>query len=112
MADKDAWGSDPSVQVMRKVFQAMEQAQHAFLKQLAIAPDDQRLRQWREQALVLFEKAWVVAKQLGIAMDEETAAAVYCSLLARIMGSAGIVIPAVLLPAGEDVRDIIKAVCT
>jgi hypothetical protein len=111
MADKDAWGSDPSVQVMRKVFHAMEQAQHAFLKRLTIAPGDQRLRQWREQALALFEKAWGVANQLGIAMDEKMAAAVYCALLARIMGTAGTVIPADFLPAGEDVRDIIKAVC-
>jgi hypothetical protein len=111
MADKDTWGSDPSIQVMRKVFHAMELEQQAFLKQLAIAPDDPRLRKWREQALALFERAWGVANQLAIAMDEQTAAAVYCSLLAKIMGAEGIVITAVLLPAGEDVTRLMKAVC-
>ena len=36
MTDMDEWGKDPSVQIMRKVFKGMENAQHELLKPLDI----------------------------------------------------------------------------
>jgi hypothetical protein len=53
MADRDEWGRDPAVQIMRGVFAATEQTQHELLGRLGIAPSDPRLRRWWEQALLL-----------------------------------------------------------
>jgi hypothetical protein len=110
MTDTDEWGGDPSVQIMRKVFKAMEAAQHEFLKQLAIAPYDSRIRGWREKTLALFERCWGVANRMGIAMDADTAPVVYCLLLARIMGAEGIEVPEGLVPAGKDAARLIQEV--
>ncbi|OGP55654.1 MAG: hypothetical protein A2Y65_02760 [Deltaproteobacteria bacterium RBG_13_52_11] len=110
MPDRDEWGRDPSVQGMRKVFKAMETAQQELLERLDIQPYDLRIRRWRGKALALFERAWGIANQLGIAMDTATASAVYCSLLARIMGAEGIEVPEGLVPAGEEAARLIKEV--
>jgi hypothetical protein len=110
MANRDEWGKDPSVQVMRKVFQAMEHAHQELLKRLDIAPDDQRLRTWREQTLALFERCWGVADQLDVTMDEQTAATIYCSLFAKIMEASGIVIPADIFSPEGNVARLIQAV--
>ncbi len=106
----DQWGGDPSVQIMRKVFNGMEKAQHDLLKQLDVAPYDLRIRRWRDQALSLFEKTWHMADRMGATVNEQTAPAVYVHCLAKIMGSEGIHIPVCLLPEAEKVERIFKEV--
>ena len=110
MSDRDEWGKDPSVQVMRKVFRAMEHDHQALLKRLDIAPYDQRLGKWREQTLALFERAWGVADQLDVTMDEQTAAALYCMLFAKIVEVSGITIPADIFPPEGNVGRLMQAV--
>jgi hypothetical protein len=110
MSDRDEWGQDPSVQVMRKLFQAIERDQQELLKRLDITPIDQRLGKWRQQTRVLFEHCWGVADQLNITMDEQLAATVYCSLLAKIMEVSGIVIPDDIIPSDEDIVRLMQVV--
>ena len=109
MSERDEWGRDPSVQVMRKVFQAIEHDQQELLERLGIAPLDQRLGRWREQARVLFARSWGVADRLDITMDGQTAATTYCSLLAKIMEGSGIVIPKDGIPPDENVARLMQA---
>jgi hypothetical protein len=110
MTETDEWGKDPSVQVMRKVFKGMENAQHELLKRLDIIPYDLRIRRWREQALALFERAWGVANRMGITMDEHTASLVYVHCLAKVMGAERINIPSGVLPDAKSVERIFKEV--
>ena len=110
MTDRDEWGKDPSVQILRKVFKGMENAQHELLKQLDITPYDLRIRRWREQALALFERAWATANRMGIAMDEPTASALYVHCLAKVMGAGQINIPAGVLPEVKSVERIFKEI--
>ena len=106
--DRDEWGKDPSVQIMRRIFKGMEKAQHELLERLSILPYDLRIRKWRDQALALFERAWGVANRMGIPIDEQTASAVYVHCLAKIMGSEGINIHAGLLPEAKGVESILR----
>lgn len=108
--DGDEWGKDPSVQFMRKVFKGMEKAQHDLLKRLDIIPYDPRIRRWRDQALALFERAWGVANQIGITMDEPTASLVYVHCLAKVMGAERVNIPAGILPEAKSVERILKEI--
>ena len=108
--DKDEWGKDPSVQIMRRVFKAMEKAQHELLERLSIPPYDLRIRKWRDQALSLFERAWGIANRMRIPMDEHTASLVYVHCLARVMGAERINIPIGILPEAKSVERIFKEV--
>jgi hypothetical protein len=110
MTDVDQWGRDPSVQILRKIFQGMEKAQHELLKGLNIVPYDLRIRRWREQALALFERAWDVANRMGVTMNEHTASTIYVHCLAKIMGLEGINIPAGILPETENGLRVFKEV--
>jgi hypothetical protein len=110
MNDSDEWGRDPSVQIMRKVFKAMEKAQHALLSRLDISPYDLRIRKWREQTLALFEEAWEVANRNGISMDEAMASAVYCHCLVKVIDSEGHKVPEGIVPKGKDVAWLFKEV--
>ena len=104
----DEWGRDPSVKAMRSVFKAMEDALEGLLKQLDISPLDLRVRDWLEQALAKFERAWMEARRQGIPMDEKTAAAVYDHCLAKVIAAGGIKIPESRLAAEKVVE---KLVC-
>jgi len=97
----DEWGRDPSVQAMRKVFQAIETSLEGILKRLDISPYDDRIRGWLEKTLAKFERSWGVAHQMGIPMDEEMAPAVYARCFAQVIGAEGIEIPQDLLPHVE-----------
>ena len=50
MAVADDWGFDPSVRMMRRVYERIEMVQGELLKRLSISPFDPRLRRWREKA--------------------------------------------------------------
>ena len=108
--DRDEWGKDPSVQLMRKVFKEMEKAQHELLKRLDIIPYDSRISRWREQALDLFERACGVANRMGITMDDHTASLVYVHCLAKVMSAERINIPPGILPEAKSVERIFKEV--
>jgi hypothetical protein len=95
---------------MRNVFQAIEHAHQELLKRLDIAPYDQRLGKWREQTLALFERAWSVADQLDVTMDDQTAAALYCTLFVKVVEVSGIVIPADIFPPEGNVARLMQAV--
>jgi hypothetical protein len=99
---EDAWGHDPSVQSMRRVFTFMEEAQQELLLCLNISFFDRRLRRSREQALELFERAWHLAVRRG-GMSEKDAAFLYVHCLARALRLAGIEVPEELLPRDEKV---------
>jgi hypothetical protein len=103
MAYNDEWGSDPAVQMMRKVFGRMEHAYGSLLKALQLSPFDPRMRQWRERALVIFERTWAYAVRRGTDMSEEMASDLYIFALARVMGSGGVPIPEELVPISPDV---------
>jgi hypothetical protein len=104
------WGKDPSVQIMRRVFKEMEKAQHELLKRLNMNIYDLRIRRWREQALALFERAWGVANQMGITMDEHTASLVYVHCLAKVVVADRINIPADILPEAKSIEKILKEI--
>jgi cyanophycinase-like exopeptidase len=108
MVEMDEWGKDPSVQIMRRVFNEMEKTQYELLKRLSITPYDLRIKRWRDQALALFERAWGVANRMGITMDENTASVVYVHCLAKVMGAERINIPTGILPEAKSIEKIFK----
>ena len=110
MADTDNWGKDPSVQIMRGVFNCMEEAQGELLRRLCIGPLDTRLRNWRAHALQCFERAWIQAANRGMHLGEEKAAATYVHCLARTMVSGGISVPLETLPNDEDIEMLLEEV--
>ena len=106
MNARDEWGRDPAVRFMRRVFGKMESVQYRLLEDLSLSSFDERVRPWRERALVIFERMWSYAAQEGISMDEEKAADIYVFSLARVMGSDGIEVPESLVPRKADVSKI------
>ena len=108
MNNKDEWGNDPSVRIMRTVFNAMEKAQQALLGRLGISPYDLRIRKWREQSLAQFEQAWGVANRIGISMDTTMASAVYVHVLAKTIASEGHEIPEGIVPEREEVTRLLE----
>jgi hypothetical protein len=105
---QDEWGHDPSVQSMRRVFSYMEQAQQELLRHLNISHFDKRLRNVREQALELFEKAWPLAVRKGIILGEKEAAPFYSHCLARALRSVGIEVSKDWLPRDEKIIHFLK----
>ena len=96
------WARDPSVRMMRKVFEKMEHAQSAILADLNVSSFDERVRPWRERALIIFERLWSYAMRKEISMDENEAANIYVFSLIRVMESDGMEIPEKLLPRQHD----------
>jgi hypothetical protein len=98
MDNPDEWVRDPSVQMMRKVFKKMEEAYSAILVDLNVSTFDERIRLWRERALISFERLWSYAMRKGISMNENEAADIYLFSLTRVMDSDGVKIPEKFLP--------------
>ena len=108
MDNPDEWARDPSVRMMREVFEKIEGAQSAILVDLNVSPFDERLRPWRERALIIFERLWSCATREGLSMDENVAADMYVFSLARVMGSDGMKIPERLLPRQPDISKVFE----
>ncbi len=106
----DEWGRDPAVQAMRKVFNEMEKSLVQIWERLDISPYDPRIRRWREKALAIFERAWAVANQMRVIMDEKVASVVYAHCLAKVIGSEGIEIPENILPQEKEAEKLINEV--
>jgi hypothetical protein len=108
MTEVDTWGRDPQVRYMREVFAGIEGAQNELLLQLSIEPLDERLRRFREIALKLFEKTWMMAMQRGVAENEKDAAVIYLFCLARALSMRGIDVPADALPKNTAIEKFLK----
>jgi hypothetical protein len=93
---------------MRRVFSYMEQAQQELLRRLNISHIDKRLRNVRDQALELFEKAWPLAVRKGMISGEKEAAPLYVHCLARALSSGGIEVPKDWLPRDEKIIHFLK----
>lgn len=108
MATTEDWGKDPTVQAMRRVFHAMEEAQKVFLERLDVSPLDPRLRSWRERARVAFESAWSKAARLGNFFGQREAAALYLHCLGKILEADGIDIPRELRAPDQELDTLFK----
>ena len=108
MATEDEWGLDPSVRVMRRVFEHIEEAQAKLLQHLSISPFDTRLRSWRETALKFFEKSWIQAKKYGIDLEEKQAATIYVHCLIRVLTMHGIEVAREVFPNDEKIIRLLK----
>ena len=112
MTATDRWQKDPSVQAMRRIFGAVEEAQKAFIEGLGVSPWDPRLRRWRERARVAFESAWSRAARLGATIGEGEAATLYTHCLGKILEADGVELPERLrtmdetlgIPGKEELR--------
>ena len=107
---RDEWGHDPSVQLMRRVFQQMEAFQAALLRQGGIAPFDGRLRRAREVARNDFERIWPIALEKGTLAGEEKASVLYVYCFVRALGMSGITIPADVLAKDETITTFLREV--
>ena len=110
MKEIDAFGHDPQVQYMRRVFAHMEKAQEALLKKIDMAPFDERLRRFRDMALKLFEKTWTTAMQKGVVESEEDAAVLYLYCLSHAFSTRGIEVPSNALPEHKKIQKFAKEV--
>ena len=106
----DDWGRDPSVRAMRRVFKEMEKSKNEVLERLHIDPFDLRIKGWLEKALPAFEKTWMVANQMGVAMDDKRASLIYAHCFAKIIGTEGIEIPAGLVPEDKETERLVNEV--
>jgi len=104
----DEWDHDPSVQMMRQLFSQMERAQERLLRDLDISPFDQRLRDGREHARDLFERARPRAGRKGIVADGKDAASLYIQCLAHALSERGIEVPDEVLQKNGKVVRILK----
>ncbi len=108
MPFQDKWGHDPSVQSMRQVFSSMEEAQQKLLRHLHFSFFDPRLRDSREQALKLFERAWPLAVRQGIITNDKDAAPLYIHCLAKVFSSVGIEVSKDWLPGDEKIIRLLR----
>ncbi len=91
--DKDEWGHDPSVQRTRVVFSIMEKAQNALIKHLELSRFDGRLREIRETARRLFDRAFAATAAKGLNLDEEALTGIYIDALIQAFQRAGVPLP-------------------
>jgi hypothetical protein len=106
----DEWGRDPSVQKMRAVYQAMEEAQAGFFEKLHISRFDQRMRHWRRQARAIFERAWAESNRRGTPMTSHRLANLYLHCLADPVLKSGVKMKEEILPADPDLQLLVNRV--
>ena len=108
--ERDDFGADPQIRYLRQVFGHTETEQGDFLLHLNISPFDDRLRRWREGALKLFEKVWMLSSGRGIASEKEQISKIYLYCLAHFLKLNRIAIPPEILPVDENIESLIKEV--
>jgi len=81
----------------------METAQKKLLGRLNISPLDTRLRRWREEAQVLFERTWPLASRKGITGSEDDVASLYLHCLAQILLLSGVEVTNEALPSDNKI---------
>ncbi len=95
---EDEWGSDPSVQRMRRIFAAIDAKQAKLLVGAGVHRFDKRLALWRKSALRLFEQGFSKAMQTGACLGEKDVCDLYLHCLAQVLVSRGVAVPAGTLP--------------
>ena len=110
MDPADEWGRDPNVRSMRRIFSRLEAAQEALFLNLRIPRFDPRLRRWREQARIAFDRSCAKAASLRIQMNEDLAGVVYIHGLAGIMATEGVEVPVEILPGIDRFKDAVKEI--
>jgi hypothetical protein len=110
MMEPDAFGHDPQVRYMRRVFAHIEKAQNILLEKIGMTCFDERLRRFREMALRLFEKTWGTATQRGIVENEEDAAVLYLYCFSHALSTRGIPVPSDALPEHKEIQKFAKEV--
>ncbi len=110
MIEIDDWGRDPSVRRMREIFSRMEEFQVKLLEQAGVSALDGRLRQARDKARILFEKAWSHSATKGLSMGDVETAGLYIYCLAWALGQSGVEVPEKLLPDDERLKDLIREI--
>jgi hypothetical protein len=108
MTERDEYGRDPSVQMMRKVFSCMEATYTDLLEQSKISFFDSRLGQVRETARDLFDRTRSLASGKGLGPVEEGTARLYAYCLSWALGMAGIEVPGETLPHDKDLEALIR----
>lgn len=106
----DAWGRDPQVGYLRRIFNRLESAQNSFLEKLDMTPWDERLPHIREKALLLFESAWAESNPKGISINEDEFAGLYLFCLVHACRSRGMAIPPEILPENKKLENLIKEI--
>ncbi len=99
----DEWGRDPGVQRMRSVFGKTEEAQSGFLGDSSLSPFDERLKDWRREALRSFEHYWCRAVRKGINLSDEEVAVLYVACLAQVIQRSGVKITSPVLPKDRKI---------
>jgi hypothetical protein len=107
---EDEWSRDPQVCHLRRIFGRIESAQNLFLEKLQITPWDERLRDIRKKALILFESAWAESNPKGVSINEEEFEVLYLLCLARLCRSRGIEIPQETLPNNIKLENLLKEI--
>ncbi|MCX5814519.1 MAG: hypothetical protein NT178_18550 [Proteobacteria bacterium] len=108
--ERDNFGADPQIRYLRQVFGHTETAQADFLHRLNISPFDDRLRRWREAALKLFEKVWMLSSKRGITSEKEQVSKIYLHCLAHFLKLNRIGVPPEILPVDGNIDSLIKEV--
>jgi hypothetical protein len=102
------WGADPQVRYMRQVFAHIEATQDEFLCRISISPFDDRLRRWRDAALGLFEKTWMLSARQNTSADVGEISRMYLHCLAHFLRLNRVEVSQELLPASENISRLIK----
>jgi hypothetical protein len=108
--ERDNFGADPQIRYLRQVFGYTETAQADFLRRLNISPFDDRLRRWRETALKLFEKVWMLSSKKGATSEKEQVSKIYLHCLAHFLKLNRIVVSPEALPVDENIDSLLKEV--
>jgi len=98
----DEWGHNPQVQMMRRVFAAMENVQSEYLRSAGVGPYDPGLRRTRDIARLVFERAWPTLAGRADKTPEEEAGVLYLSCLKYALRKTGVFRDDT--DAGEDER--------
>lgn len=108
METDDAFGRDPQVVYLRRVFSTCERIQKELLAQSGISDVDIRLRKVRRLALDYFERLLPVAMRKGVIDSEEDAGTLYVHCFSKSLGVNRISVPSGVLPASDRIALVIK----
>ena len=98
----DEWGYDPQIQMMRKVFTAMEEVQAELLRAARVDLHEPRLRRARDLARLVFDRAWATHASGAELSPDRQAAELYRECLGYALRKNGIIAPGAA--AADDER--------
>jgi hypothetical protein len=88
----------------------MEEFQGKLLEQVDISSLDPRLRQARDKARILFEKAWSHSATKGLSMGDNETAGLYIYCLSWALGQSGVEVPDEFLPHDGRLENVIREI--